>query len=153
MLNPPTGHMMNFKLITHRKWYISTACQGDATISTGSGKYFQHRIVVNSKLKFEYKGILVSFFLSLIFLQLSQTKKKTTSEWGEKKKESDTKLRIIPTKPTIHRQPLARITTFLQLHRFPFVSSSFHEHRHYNDPIHCLFVVLSRSLYSLLYSE
>ena len=41
-------------------------CLGNATISTGSGKCSPNTIVVNTKIKFEQKSILVSFLLSLI---------------------------------------------------------------------------------------
>ena len=55
---------------------ISTPYLGDVTISTGSGKQIPYkRIVVNPKIKFEYKGILVSFLPSLILLQIPQTRR------------------------------------------------------------------------------
>ena len=37
------------------------------------------------QIKYESKGILVFFLLSLILLPFPLTKKKTTSEWGKKK--------------------------------------------------------------------
>ena len=46
-----------------------------------------YRIVVDTEIKFESKGILDFFLTSLIPLQLRQTNKKITSEWGKKKKQ------------------------------------------------------------------
>ena len=63
--------------------------------------FHHHRIVINPKIEFESKGIPVFFLLSLI-LFTALTKKKTTNEWVEKKKESITKPQNFPTIPTIH---------------------------------------------------
>ena len=59
-----------------RKWFyniLHTPCLGNVTTFTGSGKRLHHIIVVKPQIKFESKGILVSFLLSLILFQLPQT--------------------------------------------------------------------------------
>ena len=61
-----------------------------------------NRLVINPKINFESKGILVLFIPSLIPLQLGQIIKKKTSECGKKKKESDINLQNFPTISTIH---------------------------------------------------
>ena len=107
MANTPTGHTTGFKFITHRKWFYNILQRlvcGNATISTGPGKHSHHRIVINFKIKFEYKGILVSVLPSLITFSAFHKQKKITREWDKKKRESDTKPRIFLYHiPTIYR--------------------------------------------------
>ena len=86
-----------FKL-TKNLLYISMSCLRDATISTGTGKCPTHHSC-KPQSKFELKGILVSFLLFLIFLQLLTNKRRQLVNGVRRKMESDTKLRIIPIEP------------------------------------------------------
>ena len=79
MLNTPTEHMMNFKLITHRKWLYNIF-----QLLVWEMRLFLQvqenipgpRTVLNLIIKFEFKGILVFFLLSLILLQPSMDKRR-----------------------------------------------------------------------------
>ena len=94
----------------------------NTTISTGLGKHLHHKIIVNPKIKFDFKGILVFFLPFLIFLQqLWQTKRKQQVNGVRRRKGVSLQISEFPN--NTNNSPLLQQTLFMS-HMHSVISKS-----------------------------